>query len=627
MKRSAILPLACAGLLCGTLSAQSNATADLMTYGDVLGAPAQARLTGSVPSKPAFLIPSFQNTGSNYLVGISGDANDRLAVGIDLAGGGTYFTGSTDANGDWTYNFAYPSTPTLLDRKVWFQAFTRPGGGGATEFDGFSNIRLVTLNHAGRWQADTALPVATALCASTVLETGANGGATKIFACGGGPALVTSPTTPYPTSDLAWIHDAATGTDTVLSARLNTSRAFHTATRLNDGRVLLTGGITFGGQKPSGNYYTLVLNDAEIYDPATGSFTTVAMNEYRAGHSANLLPDGRVLIAGGTKGNGAHELTDTTDLLGTSNKNTEIFDPATNSFSVGPWMNEPKAGHGGVTLQDGRVWIAGGITHTTLFGIPIPDFSTKVEVYDPATNSFSNRGNIGNSRALFGAELLADGRVAVIGGAGGDIFNIGPITACNIWDPATNSSSSLATLPADNAFSAVVQGSNGMIMVVGGAGGVIDDPVPTNTLYSIDPNSGALTPLASMAVDHAGGVVALLEDGTIYVGGGESNGGWGGATSVAYRYGPAGGCPVRVGGARRGSAASLSSPRPRITSAGRSPPPGPGWPGRTRRRSGRRGRCCPRRSSSAAGQRPWPGASRRSPRGPTASNRRRRGAG
>ena len=84
----------------------------------------------------------------------------------------------------------------------------------------------------------------------------------------------------------------------------------------------------------------------------------------------------------------------------------------------------------GVTLQDGRVWLGGGITHITIFGIPIPDFSSNVNLYDPATNSFSNGGNVGNARALFGSRLLADGRVAIIAGAGGDIFNIGPIRAC-----------------------------------------------------------------------------------------------------------------------------------------------------------------------------------------------------
>ena len=531
------LPLAAALLLPAALLAQSNATTELMTYGDVLGSQSQARLSGATPSTPAFLVPSFLKTGSGYLVAQTGDPADQLAVGIDLAFGGTYFTGTTDANGNWTRNFGIPNNPALLDRDVYFQAFTRPGGGGAGEYDDFSNLRWINLNNAGRWQgAGSDLPVASALVASAVLETGANGRAVAIFSCGGGPLLVTDVSNPYPTTDKAWIYDSRRGTTTELLEVMNTGRAFHTATLLQDGRVLVTGGVTYGGQKPNGDYFTKVLSDAEVWDPVAGSFTAVPMSQYRAGHTANLLPDGRVLVAGGTKGNGLHELTDVADLLGTSNKDTELFDPATNSFSAGPWMTEPKAGHGGVTLQDGRVWLGGGITFTTIFGIPIPDFSTKVNLYDPATNTIGSGGNVGNARALFGSTLMADGRVAVIAGAGGDIFNIGPLTACHLWDPNGNVTTFLATLPTDNAFGGVVQLPTGELLVAGGAGGTLDDPVPDDTLYRIDPLTGALTTLSPMLVDHAGGVTVLLEDGTLYVGGGESNAGLAVVNAESYSY-------------------------------------------------------------------------------------------
>lgn len=260
------------------------------------------------------------------------------------------------------------------------------------------------------------------------------------------------------------------------------------------------------------------------------------MSEWRAGHTASLLPDGRVLVAGGTHGNGAHELTDVADLLGTSNRSTEIFDPATNSFSAGPNIPEPKAGHIAVTLQDGRIWLGGGITFTVIFGLPIPDFSTKVYLYSQSTNSFASAGNVGNPRALFGCMVLADGRVVIVGGAGGDIFNIGPISACHIWSPNGNSTTALASLPAINAFNSPVQLANGRVLVVGGAGGTLDDPIPTNSLYELPLNGNAVVALAPMAVEHAGGVVYLLEDGTVYVGGGESAGGT--ATAIAESYTP-----------------------------------------------------------------------------------------
>jgi len=86
---------------------------------------------------------------------------------------------------------------------------------------------------------------------------------------------------------------AATGTWTA-TGNLNTSRHFHTATLLPDGKVLVAGGYYFqmGEMKP--------LQESEVYDPATGTWTATGnLNTARGGHTATLLPDGKVLVAGG----------------------------------------------------------------------------------------------------------------------------------------------------------------------------------------------------------------------------------------------------------------------------------------------------------------------------------------
>lgn len=98
------LCLALLSLLAAPLVAQSNATSSLMTYGDVLGQPFSAQMSGLTPNATTILIPSFLSTGSSYLVGQSGDANDMLAVGIDLAANGNYFTGTANALGTATFN-------------------------------------------------------------------------------------------------------------------------------------------------------------------------------------------------------------------------------------------------------------------------------------------------------------------------------------------------------------------------------------------------------------------------------------------------------------------------------------------------------------------------------------------
>ena len=506
------------------LLAQANATADLMTYGDVLGAPCQARLSGMSPGSMCFLLPSFTNAGSSYLVGQTGDPNDMLAVGIDLAAQGHYFTGVADAAGNLVLNFNVPPIPTMLDRNVWWQGFSRTGGGGVNEWDNFTNIRWINLNKANRWQgAGSNMPIASALIAWAVTERGADGRPVRIFSCGGGPAVLVDVGTPYPCTDLAGEFDLRTGATTQVAAPMTVSRAFHTATALNDGRILVTGGVTYGGQKSNGNYFTKLLDSAEIYDPATGAWTLLPpMANFRAGHSASLLPDGRVLIAAGTEGNNAHELSDVLDLLGTSLKDSELFEPSTNTWSSGPNLPEPKAGHGAITLDDGRILITGGITHVTIFGLPIPDFSNQASVYDPSTNSFSAAGRIGAKRALFTQSLMPDGRVAIFAGAGGDIFNVGPIKQCNLYNPATTSSIALKSLPGNRAFATSVSLGNGFALVIGGADGDLVDPIPQADVWLFDVYNDTITALSPLGQARAGNVCERMEDGTIFAAGGES---------------------------------------------------------------------------------------------------------
>jgi hypothetical protein len=149
--------------------------------------------------------------------------------------------------------------------------------------------------------------------------------------------------------------------------------------QLNDGRVLAVG--------PSG---------AEFYDPANGQFTPAGkMIRPRTKFGAALLPDGRVLIAGGQTGGPWGQREDT----------TEIFDPRSGRFSAGPRLNERrfKLAHSVVTLKNGQVLVGGG--------------AEQLEVYDPATRSFSAvSGEKLDGFCFSTATLLNDGRVLLAGG-------------------------------------------------------------------------------------------------------------------------------------------------------------------------------------------------------------------
>ena len=180
-------------------------------------------------------------------------------------------------------------------------------------------------------------------------------------------------------------------------------RTGHTATLLQDGRVLVAGGITCcQPPNPSAEFYA---STAEIYDPATNAFTaTGSMRDGRGLHAAALLPDGRVLVSGGS-GN------DPTS----PPRNAEIFDPATGQVTPDGDLLVARDSHAAVTLTDGRVLVVGGEVPPELagrVGIGIPSS----EIYDPQTGQWSAGPTI--LRPFYGATvtLLGTGRVLVFGG-------------------------------------------------------------------------------------------------------------------------------------------------------------------------------------------------------------------
>ena len=140
-----------------------------------------------------------------------------------------------------------------------------------------------------------------------------------------------------------------------------------------------------------------LIGQSEIFDPANQTFSAAGnLNVARADHSAVQLADGRVLIAGGSGATGN---------LAT----TEIFDPTTGAFASGPAMSVARAGHSATLFADGRVLIAGG------------DNNGIVEIFDPSTGAFNAVGvNLNSARSKHSAALLLDGRVLIVGGSDAD---------------------------------------------------------------------------------------------------------------------------------------------------------------------------------------------------------------
>src|SRR6266545_4433218 len=183
------------------------------------------------------------------------------------------------------------------------------------------------------------------------------------------------------------------------TGRMISAHAFHTATLLSDGRVLIAGGLIndrLQGQ-PS--------RSAELYDPSTGSWTaTGRMRAARWRHTATLLPDGKVLVAGGYMSSD--------DSLASA----EIYDPASGRWSATGSMTSRRAWHTATLLPNGTVLVAGGGAEDTLLeGGPR---SATAELYNPGSGRWTATGKMAVGRLGFTATLLPDGTVLVAGGDG-----------------------------------------------------------------------------------------------------------------------------------------------------------------------------------------------------------------
>jgi hypothetical protein len=174
------------------------------------------------------------------------------------------------------------------------------------------------------------------------------------------------------------------------AGEMSVARAAHTATLLSDGRVAIFGGSN--GRYPNMS----VQRSVEIYDPATNRFTVVGkLRVARHKHASTLLPDGRVLVIGGSDNHDWRGIYDS----------AEIFDPASGQSSevAGMRAKRFKFPNAVVSLSPGRVLIAGG--------------SDQAELFDESSGRFYRTvGSFGTARFYSAAAKLHDGRVLITGG-------------------------------------------------------------------------------------------------------------------------------------------------------------------------------------------------------------------
>jgi hypothetical protein len=286
--------------------------------------------------------------------------------------------------------------------------------------------------------------------------------------------------------------------------------AFHTATLLPDGRVLVTGGLV--NDRLDGRASAAV----ELYDPNSGSWTaTRRMTEVRWGHTATLLPNGKVLVAGGYV-NGSDSL-----------DSSELYDPSTGRWTITGDMTVGRGGHRATLLPDGTVLvIGGGAEDTQLEGGPR---SATAELYDPHSGKWTATGKLTQARMGFSATLLPDGTVLVAGGDGG-------FTAAELYDPGSRKWTAIGSMAEGRFGHTATLLTDGTVLVAGGC--ACSDPGAVASAELYQPSTGAWTATGSMGVARIFHAATRLSDGRVLV---VNDGLPGDRTPSAELYDPAAG--------------------------------------------------------------------------------------
>lgn len=273
------------------------------------------------------------------------------------------------------------------------------------------------------------------------------------------------------------------------AAPMAVGRYQHTATVLADGRVLVAGGVDASGRR---------LAAAEVFDPATGSWSWAAsMHVARSGHTATLLPDGRVLVTGGLGASNP-------DASGVELTSAEIFDPKTGAWRSAAGMRSPRALHTATPLRDGRILVVGGSINR--------NGSLGSELYDPTSDRWVPAGTIAG-RVGHSATLLGDGSVLMAGGSDGR--QPGYLASTQIYHPASNTWTDGPALRSARSQQTATLLHDGRVVVVGGTGGL-----SSTELY--DPAAMRWTDGPDLGVGRVLHSAVLLPDGRVVVAGGSS---------------------------------------------------------------------------------------------------------
>ena len=415
-------------------------------------------------------------------------ANASIAVGTtqQFTATGTYSDGSTqNLTSTAAWSSSVPSVATI-SAASGSQGLATTAGIGTTTMQAASGAinGSTTLTVTAGFVLTGSLNTARASHTSTVLNNG------MVLIAGGYNGNVLAS---------AELYNPAAGTFTPTGS-LNTARLYHTATLLNNGMVLIV-----GGSDKNGN----ILASAELYNPATGTFTsTGSLNTARELHTATMIQgtvvsptmiNGMVLIAGGQGSAGA--------LL-----SAELYNPTTGTFATTGNLNTARVYHTATLLNNGTVLIAGGYDNNG-------DTSASAELYNPATATFTSTLGLNTARYRHTATLLNNSMVLI---AGGEDSDGNALASAELYDPSTGSFTLNDSLNTARILHTATLLNNGTDLMAGGYG----SSAYLTAAELDDPATGTFAPTASLNIGRYLHTASLLNNGMNLVAGGHNSSGY-----------------------------------------------------------------------------------------------------
>ncbi len=461
------------GVLSGTPASQTAQQSYTITASNTGGSTSATLVITVIPQAPYFIVqPASQYVGS----GIS------TSFGVSVGGGGLltlqWYKNGTAIGG--TNSNVY-TTPVLSNADNGDQFYVVASDNYNRSVT--SNVATITIKGVSGTFVDTGTPNFARDChTATLLQNG------MVLIAGGRSG--------NNTLSSAELYNPATGNFTLTGSLLN-ARCDHSATLLQNGKVLIAGGYYVGNGLP-------VLASAELYDPATGIFSaTGSLGTARYGHSATLLTDGKVLVAGGVTSPNGYNFTNISS--------AELYDPVAATFSPTGSMNVARVAPA-TLLNNGQVLVVGGGSGGS------GPFDGTAELYDPTAGTFSYTGSLITARGGNSQTLLQDGKVLIAGGidANGDVL------AGEIYDPSAGTFSGTGSLNLGRSNQSATLLPNGQVLLVGGGVDAIAQQL-LNSSELYDPASGLFILNASTNYDRFFMSATLLNTGHVLVAGQETS--------------------------------------------------------------------------------------------------------